>query len=155
MMLEQRLPPSHVAPLPEAVEQKSTREMMKNVTTPARGETAAGRYSRHNRVVRAVIGAYRNTRELCPIAAFEIDPDAVSRSKRLTIDGIHHMADIEIATTKALAGEPEVQKAWFALALGEPVEPKLERRVVERCGPIYTARGLAPWIYYKPSRRLA
>jgi hypothetical protein len=155
MRQKQRLPPSHVVHLLEAVEQKSTREMMKNVTTPARGENAVERFDRYLETFRAVVRAYVETRERAPIAAFEIDPDAVSMSKRLTIDGIHHMADIEIATTKALVDEPELQRAWFALALGEPVEPKLERRVVERCGPIYTARGLAPWIYYKPSRRLA
>ena len=126
---------------------------MKKVTSPARAETRAERYSRYQEIVRAVIKSYVETRERSPIVAFEIDPDAVTRSKRLTIDGIAHIADIERATALALADEPELQQAWFALALEKPIEPELEKRVVELCGPLYAARNLAPWVYFRPTVR--
>lgn len=106
----------------------------------------------HADVFKAVIAAYVKTRELQPVIASRIDPDPSSRSQKLTATAIEFCIDIEHATEKALANEPVLQKAWFALALEEPVDPEIERRVIERCGRVYFARRLAPWLYWRPNR---
>ena len=125
---------------------------MRNANTPAKAESAADRYSRYHDIVRAVIRTYVETKQLSPLVACEIDQDAPP-NKRLTVNAVCHLADIEIATAKALQGKPELQAAWFQLALENPVEAKLEQQVVKRCGPLYAARGLEPWFYFRPSVR--
>lgn len=107
----------------------------------------------------ATVMQYSKLKTSSPIVASCCDPDGLDRSERLTPDAIEYLADIENATRCALRDKPQLEGVWFALALGQPTEPKLAQQCMEACGRVYAARGLEPWKYHQrdryPKRRAA
>jgi len=102
-----------------------------------------------------VLEAYAAIRELPPVIAINYDPEA--RSQKLTADSIHYLADVELATKKALK-TPELFARWKALVNEQPIGPELKARIVSACGEEYIRRKLTPVDYFRhiktrPDRR--
>lgn len=97
----------------------------------------------------AIIAEYARVRQLSPIAASNMDPDPVRHSDKLTYALIEWLADVELATEAALANLPELQHAWFQLALEEPIPAAQKNEVCFRCGRVYAARHLEMWKYWR------
>ena len=94
------------------------------------------------------IRAYRETRELPPLAAASFDPDGHG-NRKLTATGIEYVCDVENATKKALDNNPELLKAWSQIVNGETVPEKLESKIAWACGKLYAARKLRPRQYFR------
>lgn len=105
----------------------------------------------YERVALVVIEKYVEVRSLSPLVASIIDPDHAGKSTKLTFNHLDYIADIEMATERALAHLPNLQAAWFALAKGDPIAADLRTDVLQRCGRIYAARRLEPWKYWRKS----
>lgn len=124
-------------------------------------ENAAARITKREqalyreRTALAVIAEWVRIRSLEPVIAHCIDPDPVQRSQRLSYDLIGFACDIELATEKALANEPELQRTWLNIAQDKPVSANLRNKVLQACGRVYVGRGLEPWRYWQPCRRQA
>ncbi|MBW4039203.1 MAG: hypothetical protein HIU91_10075 [Acidobacteria bacterium] len=114
--------------------------------------TRAELQAHYQNVFYAVVAEYVNLKALSPVVASIVDPDGIGKSTKLNYDAIHYIVDIEFATTKALENRLDLQAAWFCLASGEAVAPKLARETITRCGRLYAARKLAPWYYHKSNR---
>ena len=100
----------------------------------------------------ATVGEYVRIRQLSPVVAHQIDPNPVVRSVRLSYDHLDYVVDIERATEAALREKPELQRAWFQLALGEPVDTGLAQHCIQACGRVYAGRKLEPFRYYRRDR---
>lgn len=96
------------------------------------------------------VASYVKTKELPLVTASTID-DELPRGKTLGAGGLglDFLCDVEMVTEKVLQGDEPAQRAWFALALGEKVDPDLARRVIQRCGSAYLDAGLDT--YFVPS----
>lgn len=101
----------------------------------------------------AVVAEYVRIKQLSPVVASTFDPEGTDRSDKLTFDLVGYAVDIERATESALRDSPELQQTWFALAQGQPADPKLAHRVIEKCGRIYSARRLEPWRYWSRTQK--
>lgn len=117
--------------------------------------TARERALYYERTALTVIEGYARIRQLEPVVASNPDPDPIKRSEKLTYNLIDFCADVELATEKALANQPELQRVWFAIALEKPVAANLRNKVLQACGRVYVGRGLEPWKYWQPCRRQA
>ena len=93
-----------------------------------------------------VIEAYRTTRELSPVVAMTYDPER--HPLKLGPDGIHYIADIELATKKALK-TPELFARWQALVDDQLIGPEVKARIVSLCGAEYIRRELMPSDYFR------
>jgi hypothetical protein len=93
-----------------------------------------------------VIQGYVTTRELSPITAINYDPER--HPLKLGLDGIHYIADVELATKKALKS-PELFARWQALVDDHLIGPEVKARIVSLCGAEYMRRELAPADYFK------
>ena len=105
------------------------------------------------RAALAVIEVWARIRQLEPVASSNPDPDPTKRSQRLTYSLIDWIADIELATEKALADRPDLQSVWFAIALEKPVNMRQRNETLQKCGRIYAGLGLEPWKYWRRSTR--
>jgi hypothetical protein len=76
-----------------------------------------------------VVKTYAAIKELPTVAAINYDAEAPSRSKILTVNGIHFIADVERVTERALKNAPLLQVGWFALAKDKPISPTIARQV--------------------------
>lgn len=141
------------------VQQKFNEENLRNLSAPVDRTdhrrntwTRAELQDHYQNVFSAVVAEYVKLRALSPVVASVVDPEGIGKSAKLSYDAINHIVDIENATTKALENRLDLQAAWFCLALGEAVAPKLARETVTRCGRLYVARELAPWYYHRSNR---
>jgi hypothetical protein len=98
----------------------------------------------------AVIAAWVKIKNRDPLAASS--PDRDKRNEKLSYPMIDWAVDIENATLKALANLPELQQAWFAIALEEPVTVNDRYEVLQRCGRVYAFRELTPWQYWRRNK---
>jgi hypothetical protein len=96
----------------------------------------------------AVVAEYTRVKQLSPVVAANYDPENFGRSTKLHPGLIDWLVDVEHATTEALRDRPDLQAAWFKIALEEPVDLHLERQTIERCGRFYVARKLEPYRYH-------
>lgn len=92
-----------------------------------------------------VIEAYNEIGLLSPIVA--INPDPLAKSTKLDVYGIHFLADVELATKKALGHNTTLIEQWQRLINGETVENAAA--IMSRCGRLYKARQLAPFLYFR------
>ena len=92
-----------------------------------------------------VIVGYRSVSELSPVVAMVWDPCVAP--KKLGVDGIHYIVDIQLATEKALNGNPELLDQWQRLVNGENTPNAAS--IVNRCGRLYKSRRLAPASYLR------
>jgi hypothetical protein len=100
---------------------------------------------------RKVVRTYVLTKQLPVMSAKNYDLDSPSKSRKVSADGIHFIADVERITEQALTGLPdskELQAAWFALAQEQPVSQKLSERVIHLCAPRYRDAHLEPFEYF-------
>jgi hypothetical protein len=105
------------------------------------------------RVFKGVTSQYLEVLQLPAVCAIRIDPESPSRSRKLTQGDIHFKVDVERATELVLRDRVDLQSAWFRLAANdETVDPKQAHEVIARCGRIYVARDLAPWLYHRQSK---
>jgi hypothetical protein len=111
--------------------------------------TARERFNNEKALVLQVIRGYVVLAALPAMAAGNINPEMVSRSQKWTPQSAAFKIDVENATEKALAGRPDLHDAWFGIASGETVSPELTRELVVKCGRIYAARGLSPFVYFQ------
>jgi hypothetical protein len=100
-----------------------------------------------------VVKTYAAIKELPTVAAINYDAEAPSRSKILTVNGIHFIADVERVTERALKNAPLLQVGWFALAKDKPISPTIARQVIARTAPLYLKYGLSPLEYFARLRR--
>jgi hypothetical protein len=104
-----------------------------------------------------VIRGYRDVSELSPVVAMVWDP--CQAPKKLGVDGIHYIVDIQLATEKALNGNAELLDQWECLVNGENTPNSAS--IINRCSRIYKSRRLAPATYLRfvkqgrPDRRYA
>jgi hypothetical protein len=104
-----------------------------------------------------VVTGYRSVSELSPVVAMAWDP--CQAPKKLGVDGIHYLADIQLATEKALNGNAELLDQWQCLVNGENTPNSAS--IINRCGRLYKSRRLAPSSYLRfikqgrPDRRAA
>jgi hypothetical protein len=92
-----------------------------------------------------VIVGYRSISELSPVVAMVWDP--CETPKKLGVDGIHFICDVQIATQKALDNNPELFDQWQCLVNGEG-SPNAAS-IIARCGRLYKSRRLAPASYLR------
>jgi len=92
-----------------------------------------------------VVNAYQQTCELSPLVA--ANPDPAIRPTKLCVDGIHYIADVELATRKALAKNPELIAQWETLVSGQNTPNS--GSIIRRCARVYRARRLAPISYFR------
>jgi len=78
-----------------------------------------------SRLVMSVIKSYVLIKALPVVCCCDSDPDATNHSIKWKPDYAHYLADVEQATEAALKDLPELQKVWFAIALGESVKDYL------------------------------
>lgn len=97
----------------------------------------------------AVIEGYVRVRQLSPIVASNPDPDPVKRSEKLSFALIDWCVDVESATEAALLDRPDLQAAWFDIAVQRPMKAALQSEVLQKSGRVYAARKLAPWHYWR------
>jgi hypothetical protein len=129
---------------------------LEQITTQAAFRiTARERALYYEKAALAVIEGYARIRQLQPIVASNPDPDPIKRSEKLTYNFIDYCADVESATEKALANQPELQRVWFDIALDKPVAANLRNKVLQTCGRVYAGRALEPWKYWRPTKRAA
>ena len=98
----------------------------------------------------AVIDGYREVKSLSPTIAANPDPQAIRR--KLTPAAIEFIADVELATRRALQ-DADLFRSWQALVEEEVIEPLLKAWIVSRCSPMYIARRLAPADYFVTIKR--
>jgi hypothetical protein len=101
----------------------------------------------------STIETYTKTRTFQPLVSSNPDPYPTNRSIKLSFNLIDFCADVELATEKALAEKPELQKAWFDIALGNDVPLDLRSKVLQTCGRAYAARKIEPWKYWRRRAR--
>lgn len=106
-------------------------------------------YAHYEDTFNSVVREYIHTRQLSPVVAHQIDPDPITCSEKLTALGIEFCCDVEKATEIALAGRLDLQAAWFEMAAGHHVTRTLAHEVIMKCGRLYAARKLAPWLYFR------
>ena len=92
-----------------------------------------------------VIRGYRDVSELSTVVATVWDP--CEAPKKLGIDGIHFLCDVELATNRALDGNDELLRQWQQIINGENTPNSAS--VINRCGRVYKRRCLAPSTYLK------
>ena len=141
---------------PNLVEESlSKTESMRGVDTRTmrRTITAREQYQHHRQVFFAVVAEYVKTKNLPCVAASSFDPESRG-SVKLGATQIEFLADVEAATDheSTLKGRLDLQRVWFKIALHEPVDKKLERETIQRCGRMYATRGLAPDAYFEPNK---
>jgi hypothetical protein len=151
------------APLHEAVEQKSTREMMKS----EKPESTAVELAKENtwawecRLVRDVVKAYRLVRELPVLGAVNPDPAPVTHSRRWSPDSCHFVIDVERCVRDACNGDSELQASWGHLLENDTTISKADAKLIRRLARLLEARGLHPAKYFRkihhgsPQRRAA
>jgi hypothetical protein len=143
---------SEVAESPSISRRELAAQLDKLTGQSVARQTARERAIYHEKSALAVIEAYGRIRQLSPVVSSSPDPDPIKRSEKLTYTLIDYCADVESATERALANQPELQRVWFDIALDKPAAANLRNKVLQACGRMYTARGLAPWQYWRPSR---
>ncbi len=121
-----------------------------NLTRVANRERTAA-----NRVAfRETIVAYRELEYRHPVQAMNLDSHA-KRSMALNPASIDFRVDCENAVLAAIGASPNLHSTFVALVNDEPVDdPKLAEEVIDRCGRIFTARQLAPYLYFAPKVRV-
>jgi hypothetical protein len=92
-----------------------------------------------------VIKGYRHIRLLSPIVSINCDP--LAKSTKLDVAGIHFLADVALATRKALNNDPQLLDQWEQLMDGQDV-PNASS-IVRRCASVYERRKLAPSTYFR------
>ena len=93
--------------------------------------------------------AYKFAKSLPPTSAHKVDPTP-SSNRWVTENSILFIGDVELGTEKAIGGDSELQRVWFALlANDDNVEDRLARKVIGRCGRIYDSRQLSPKKYFR------
>jgi hypothetical protein len=100
---------------------------------------------------RKVVKTYVLTKQLPVMVAKNYDLESPSKSRKLSTDGIHYIADVERITEQALTGLPdskELQETWFALAQEQTVSAQVAKRVIHLCAPRYRDAHLEPFRYF-------
>lgn len=92
-----------------------------------------------------VARAYIDIRNTPPLTAINYDP--LIKNPKLGADLIHFIADVELATRKALGKNPELFDQWKRLVSGENVPNAAS--IINRCARLYQARQLVPELYFR------
>jgi hypothetical protein len=109
-------------------------------------DTEIEKEQRDSRYFSAVIKGYQVLAENQPLVAVNYDPQGVRH--KLTPDVVNFLADVEMATERALK-TPELLKLWKAVVAEEQVATSAIRRIARLCGRLYRSRGLAPIDYWR------
>src|SRR5260370_31900614 len=114
------------------------------------------RQKREKSIFWRVAEAYRNTRQLSPVIAINLDP-AGFVGRKLGADAIEYLCDIELASGQAL-NSPALYRQWLELVHGEEGEklaPATKELNIHRCARLYSLRGLLPHLYFRRIRTKA
>lgn len=133
--------------------------MQRESTDPApqRSTTSqSDRWQQQRFIVQQVAAAYEQLDKLPTLAAHNIDPFPESRSLTRTCQSMEYGADVESAVRYAIRNQPDaaaLMQAWQRLCLDPNVIGEVERKFIQRAGPIFAARGLHPKQYFVHIRR--
>lgn len=108
--------------------------------------------SRHNEIVNyfwRTIRGYQEVATLSPIVALNCDP--LATPTKLGVEGIHYLADVILATRRALKDNEELLEQWERVIAGENTPNAVS--IIRRCGAIYQRKQLAPLTYFKVWKR--
>lgn len=117
--------------------------------------TRAELFEGYRVLVEKVAASYVDCRAAEPLGAVQWDPQKHRRGK--TADVIHFLADVQQTVEHALRmypDRPDLIRRFLRMANSPDRLDQADRRMVEKLGPLFRARGLNPGRYFVPSRRV-
>jgi hypothetical protein len=99
-----------------------------------------------------VLNVYVQTKHLPAVVAITYD-DELPPNRKLGADGIHYIADVELAVAKATGDDTGLRELWLRLVAGEELSSAATARLAVKAGRIFDIRGLAPQLYFRSIRR--
>lgn len=111
------------------------------------------RFEYFRSLVKRTAQSYVEVRNASAISALNLDP--LSRKVAWTPTGCHFLIDAKSAVMYAVRGSadgPELVRAFFRIADGNDNIGRAENKLIEKLGPILSARKLDPKKYFLPRR---
>lgn len=108
------------------------------------------------RLVRAVAQTYDRMKSLSPVIAQNLDETTRNRSLKWSPTSCHYVVDCERQLEAALRGRsdiPELLEAFEGLAEENAPVGEIELRLIRIVAPYLVP--VAPWSYFRPTRRAA
>jgi hypothetical protein len=113
------------------------------------------------RLVRGVIDAYSQVKQLPVICAISYDPAPPAHSRKWSPDSAHYCCDVEHAVRDVCAGDAELLASWARLLEEDAPIGKSDVKTIRKLAKVFEVRGLHPARYFRiirhgsPKRREA